>query len=236
MPASRASVDGNGTTFLVAYRRQEPGNANSNDLWTIDLLLPSSNTALPQYRRQAAFESDPNQSENDPYVAMVQDGPDARQQYYAIHYKQGDPNVREDSWVGRTTGLGETCGPRDLVRNFSSSSNITSMYAGGRDGDDRAMIVLCDGNYIGAQAWEAFGNGGPVVDRGGRFGFGGTLSAAGAFASGNVDFRLELRGALNGQTGLGYARFFINRNPPQMACGGGTLLRSDDVKKGVPNS
>ncbi len=226
---TQLSVDGNGTTFLLVGRWEVPAGSDPQ-IFTVGIGLPSDPQGTP-YALSLPFRSigDPAVEDSMPSVALASNSANAATDFYAVHFKQGDPQVREDSYIQRVNGLGDPCGPVDLVRNFSSSSKITSTYAGGRVDDDRALAVIFDGNIIGAHAWEAFGNGGPVLDLGGRVGQGGTLSGVGDFALGNPDFRLDLVGAYSGRSGTTYACFSFTGAPTSVPCGGGRLITNAPV-------
>ncbi|MBK8977679.1 MAG: hypothetical protein IPM29_17355 [Planctomycetes bacterium] len=192
--ASRPSIDGNGTDFLLAYQR--PNSSNDDDIWIRGFTVPSSASSSMLDNGAAPYDADPNQDVEFPSLALVQDGPSPSVQYYAIgHNRVFNNPARADSYIGRVTGSPQVCGPRDLVKTFSSFSNVTSTYAGGRDNDDRGMVVIHDGFRVWAQGFEAFGNGGPIVNIGGGCGQGGTLTAEGPMALGNRDWGLRLTGA-----------------------------------------
>ncbi len=228
--AARPAVDGDGTHFFVAFRRDEPG-------CTCKAIHGAGLEYVNGSVRGAGWNLDPSPGINADYpsVAMVRpssDGPPIFGVTWSTYDNPGGAaHAVYATFVG--TSQGQSCGGFDVVTEPSvdatfASPRMFSRYNGGAAvGEDQAMIAHMgwNGTWTSrARGWQAFGNGGPVVDRGGSCGQGGRLSVSGPFAVGNPDCSIELRGANNGLTSVTILDLAFGSNPGVFTCGSGCQL------------
>ncbi len=219
--------DGDGTDFMVAWQRPEPGSSD-RDVYCQLLHYDSASSSLSNVGAAVAAAKDANEDEMGPTVAFL--GPK-----YALAWADErvgsslayDVVVRE-----RDPKTCFACGPEYCLgctsgRIFDFDPQIASRVSGGAT-DDQGLVVFAsaDGtppfaSEVRAQQIEALGVGGPLTDLGGGCGQGGVAGGSGPFAIGNSTFRFTLSGARPAVTA---AAFALNGTVAPLSCGACKIL------------
>jgi hypothetical protein len=195
------SVDGNGTSFMLAWQRAEAGSRSDIRMMRVNY----SGGALVTIVADTPLENDAGQDEATPDVCYLG-------QKFAIVYREEVVGftLLDDIYVWVVDTSCERCGVRSQLdglnvsgADYENTPRCVGHYAGsGSTASDAGITVFTESldvppfsGVVIAQRFEAVGPGGPIVNLGGACGVLGVHdTTGGGFAVGNTGFTFRASG------------------------------------------
>lgn len=209
-------VDGDGTSFVVAYERAESFSPANFDIYAVPVVLEGGafDVGSDDF---VLVEGDQLSDELDPAVAHA-----GAKTFVA--YSDNTSGSFDVYVAGLESLTAEICEPatEDLVGiGDHITPCLSAQWAGGPSAGD-GLFLAWKGGEIQGQLLEAFG-GGTVSDLGGGCAGGGTMTTSGIPAVGYGEFAFELAGADAAATG---ALLLISPPTLPFVCGCSTIFFS----------
>lgn len=209
-------IDGDGTEFLVAYRREESTGSTFNDIY--GRMVRWDGSALVQTVGETRIQGAPAVDELRPVVAF------AGTKYLLAHEQVSTLGYRVMVVAVDRQGCIPCSGNIVVSTQYDNDlPAIASQRSGSTTpGDDRALIVyhqhkptFPEAHHIYGRLVEETGNGGAISNLGGGCGA-GNAGTSGAFALGNTDFSFDLA-----NIPAGASQVWLNLNSPvtPVSCG-----------------